>query len=153
MLLTMLSILFLFMKHPMTMGMMLLLTTTTLSLITGKLMMNFWFSYIMFLVMVGGLLILFIYMTSLTSNKKFSNFKLKILLLLVLPMMIMSYDLEKLDIQFEFMNKMKFINSLNKFVNFPANMIYLMIITYLLITLIAIIKITMKLNFPLRIKN
>nr|YP_010175364.1 NADH dehydrogenase subunit 6 [Cincticostella fusca]QSL98504.1 NADH dehydrogenase subunit 6 [Cincticostella fusca] len=64
--------LFIFMTHPLAMGLILLVQTCLVALLTGSLSPTFWFSYILFLVFLGGMLVLFIYMTSLASNEMFS---------------------------------------------------------------------------------
>nr|AIW06338.1 NADH dehydrogenase subunit 6 [Teloganodidae sp. MT-2014] len=63
--------LFFLMSHPLSMGLVLLLQTVTISILTGLMNFNSWFSYVLFLVFLGGMLILFIYMTSLAPNEKF----------------------------------------------------------------------------------
>nr|YP_009918116.1 NADH dehydrogenase subunit 6 [Torleya grandiforceps]QLP89018.1 NADH dehydrogenase subunit 6 [Torleya grandiforceps] len=60
------------MNHPLAMGLVLLIQTVLISLLTGILNSSFWMSYILFLVFLGGMLVLFIYMTSLASNEMFS---------------------------------------------------------------------------------
>nr|YP_010500043.1 NADH dehydrogenase subunit 6 [Cryptocephalus dimidiatipennis]UWV18207.1 NADH dehydrogenase subunit 6 [Cryptocephalus dimidiatipennis] len=140
-------------KHPLTLGLMLLMHTILIAILTGMMMLNFWSSYIIFLIMIGGMLILFIYMTSVASNEKFKfsyKFLVSTLFLMILPNSVFFVD------KFLLSNKLKMIETfssankintelfLNKFINFPNNMIYLMMIVYLLITLIAIVKISMK---------
>nr|YP_009995256.1 NADH dehydrogenase subunit 6 [Ochthebius puncticollis]QNP09646.1 NADH dehydrogenase subunit 6 [Ochthebius puncticollis] len=151
----MISIMFLFMMHPISMGTMLLLQTILISLITGMLNFNYWFSYILFLIMVGGMLVLFIYMTSIASNEKF-KFNTKLFMMFFIMMMlimIMSYTDLFINIMnnfnFNFMNKENYL-MLSKFYNKPSNLIMFMIIIYLFITLIAIVKITNFKMGPLR---
>nr|AZJ16980.1 NADH dehydrogenase subunit 6 [Caenis sp. JYZ-2018] len=67
-----LTSLFLFMNHPLAMGLVLLIQTLILSMSVGLLTPTFWFSYILFLVFLGGMLVLFIYVSSLASNEMFS---------------------------------------------------------------------------------
>nr|AQP28399.1 NADH dehydrogenase subunit 6 [Spinitermes sp. A TB-2017] len=69
---TMTSLMFTQMKHPMAMGLMLLMQTTMVCIISGTMYKSFWFSYILFMIMIGGMLVLFMYMTSLASNEMFS---------------------------------------------------------------------------------
>nr|AML26042.1 NADH dehydrogenase subunit 6 [Staphylinidae sp. BMNH 1274248] len=152
-----LSILFMFLNHPMTMGLILLLQTISVSLITGNLMLNFWFSYIIFLIMVGGMLVLFIYMTSIASNEMF-NFSKN--LIIIIMMMIIFMNLFLLIDPFFFTLTQSLIESVNynnkfnynlsKFFNYPSMIIIFMMITYLFITLIAVVKITKIEYGPLR---
>nr|APX40236.1 NADH dehydrogenase subunit 6 [Cryptocephalus tibialis] len=155
----MMSILSCFMNHPLTLGFILLIQTILVAILTGLMSLNFWSSYIIFLVMIGGLLILFVYMTSVASNEKFKfSFKLFLLTIFMTLMALMMLSLDN----FFFSQKFKMIEIfsmqekinpqffINKFINFPHNMIYLIIVIYLLITLIAVVKITMKTKGTLR---
>nr|QVM79228.1 NADH dehydrogenase subunit 6 [Dorcasomus pinheyi] len=155
------SIMFLFLSHPLSFGMMLLIQALIVSIITGMMNYNFWFSYILFLVMVGGMLILFIYMTSIASNEKF-KFSYK-LLLLIMTMLLMSMFMMLLDFYFFNSNLMSYdlisqnqqpsnTMSMNKFLNWPSNLILAIVIIYLLITLIMVVKITNIQYGPLRQK-
>nr|AML25916.1 NADH dehydrogenase subunit 6 [Staphylinidae sp. BMNH 1274216] len=150
-----LSLIMLLMNHPLSMGMILLMQTILISLITGLLNMNFWYSYILFLIMIGGMLILFIYMTSIASNEKF-KFSPMISLTLMITMftsiltLFMNY-FYWINFNTEMLSStMLFSISLNKFINNPSNFILFMIIIYLLITLIAVVKITNIKHGPLR---
>nr|AML26693.1 NADH dehydrogenase subunit 6 [Elateroidea sp. BMNH 1274729] len=154
-----LSFIFILSSHPMSMGFTLLVQTLLMALVTGLMTINFWFSYILFLIMVGGLMVLFIYMTSIASNEKFKTSKLMIssmTMAILSPIMI---PLTPLNLQLEFLsnelmqvktNSNSLNNYLNKFISFPSMWTYLMIISYLLIALIAIIKISELKHGPLR---
>nr|YP_009499537.1 NADH dehydrogenase subunit 6 [Aegosoma sinicum]ASL05651.1 NADH dehydrogenase subunit 6 [Aegosoma sinicum] len=156
-----LSIFFLSISHPLSFGLVLLLQTMVVSLITGLMSFNFWFSYILFLIMVGGMLILFIYMTSIASNEKFKfSFKLFIVFILFLVSLL---ALAMLDYSFpnQFLLTYDLVsqdktplnyNSMTKFINTPASFNLTMIIVYLLITLIMVVKITNIQYGPLRQK-
>nr|AFQ62217.1 NADH dehydrogenase subunit 6 [Hypomedon debilicornis] len=153
-----LSLSFLFLNHPMTLGMTLLLQTIMVSIITGMLNMNFWFSYILFLIMVGGLLVLFIYMTSIASNEMF-NYSNKIMLMMIsitILSLMMFLLLDNFFIIFEYSYKENVLliknMSLTKFFNYPSMYMVFFMIIYLFITLIAIVKITNIEFGPLRQK-
>nr|YP_010688338.1 NADH dehydrogenase subunit 6 [Mylabris phalerata]WBR65766.1 NADH dehydrogenase subunit 6 [Mylabris phalerata] len=154
-----LSILFMFMNHPLSLGMILLLQTTIISLISGQLCLNYWFSYILFLILVGGMLILFIYMTSVASNEKF-NLKISLLLFMLMAMftgLMMSffnqYTQDSLiKNELTFMENFNLNFSMIKFVSFPMNLILLFMIIYLFLALIAIVKIINRKQGPLRPK-
>nr|APX40353.1 NADH dehydrogenase subunit 6 [Cryptocephalus vittatus] len=159
-LITIMATLCCFMNHPLTLGFILLTQTILIALLTGFMSMNFWPSYIIFLVMIGGLLILFVYMTSVASNEKF-KFSFKMFMYSTLFMMMNFFTFSMIDKFLTCQNlKMNEIFSMqestkpqyfiNKFINFPLNMMYLMIVIYLLITLIAIVKISNKTKGPLR---
>nr|YP_009971770.1 NADH dehydrogenase subunit 6 [Cucujus kempi]QNG56480.1 NADH dehydrogenase subunit 6 [Cucujus kempi] len=155
---TILTFTFLFLNHPLSFGLILLIQTILVALISGSISLNFWYSYILFLIMVGGMLVLFIYMTSIASNEKFKfspKLFLSISLLIPISLFIMfinnlltpTYLNENTNF-----NNLNFSFSMNKYMNWPTNMMYFIIIIYLFITLIAVVKIT-NINYgPLRQK-
>nr|YP_009499550.1 NADH dehydrogenase subunit 6 [Anastrangalia sequensi]ASL05664.1 NADH dehydrogenase subunit 6 [Anastrangalia sequensi] len=156
------SITFLFLNHPLTLGSVLLVQTILISIITGLLTYNFWFSYILFLIMIGGMLILFIYMTSIASNEKFKfSYKLFLMMMIMLTLMFLANMIDSyfnyINLNIQDLNTMIMLKpynlSMTKFMNWPNNMIIFMMITYLLITLIAVVKITKIQYGPLRQKN
>nr|AML25793.1 NADH dehydrogenase subunit 6 [Histeridae sp. BMNH 1274329] len=146
-----LASIFMQMKHPISMGLILLLQTILISVQTGLLTYSTWFSYIMFLIMVGGMLVLFIYMTSVASNEKFS-YKINDLILpagsiILLLVIFMGPN------TFNNQNSWPLIESqLIKYLNFPSNSIIWMLMIYLLITLIAVVNISNISYGPLRQK-
>nr|YP_009175375.1 NADH dehydrogenase subunit 6 [Neuronema laminatum]AKZ17623.1 NADH dehydrogenase subunit 6 [Neuronema laminatum] len=156
----MLTFNFINMIHPLSMGLILLMQTIIISLLCGLMTYTYWFSYILFLIMVGGMLILFIYMTSLASNElfifKMNNLLYNLIIFFIFLISILLYDnffsmminLENM----QFMNMMMEENSSNliKLYNNPSMNMTLMLINYLLLTLIIVIKIT-NINYgPLR---
>nr|YP_010693162.1 NADH dehydrogenase subunit 6 [Zeugodacus diversus]WCB98408.1 NADH dehydrogenase subunit 6 [Zeugodacus diversus] len=161
------SFIFIQMNHPLAMGLMLLIQTLQICLLTGLMAKSFWFSYILFLIFLGGMLVLFIYVTSLASNEMFSlSMKLTttsamIMSLLVLIYMFMdksstTFFIQNLEMQpYHQMNILMPENalSLNKLYNFPTNLITILLMNYLLITLIAVVKITKLFYGPLRPMN
>nr|YP_009745916.1 NADH dehydrogenase subunit 6 [Sciara ruficauda]QIH95761.1 NADH dehydrogenase subunit 6 [Sciara ruficauda] len=160
-----LTFMFTLMKHPLSMGLMLLLQTLTICLITGMMNNSFWFSYILFLVFLGGMLVLFIYVTSLASNELF-NFSTK-LFLIIFSLLIITFIVhymmdstqfmfinnnEMMELNFNFLNKENYI-VIYKLYNYPTNLITLLLINYLLLTLIIVVKITDFYHGPLRNLN
>nr|UZT27202.1 NADH dehydrogenase subunit 6 [Monochamus sartor urussovii] len=151
---------FLFLNHPLSLGLILLFQTTLIALITGLMNYNYWFSYIIFLVMIGSMLILFIYMTSVASNEKF-KFSYKLLSILTI-LFWLTFLLLFLDSYYfnliltnDLVNQnfnMNFKLSMNKFLMWPMNLLFTLIIIYLLITLIMVVKITNIQSGPLRQK-
>nr|AVN68001.1 NADH dehydrogenase subunit 6 [Cosmozosteria sp. B117] len=157
------SILFTQMNHPLAMGLMLLIQTVIICMMTGLLSQSFWFSYILFLVFLGGMLILFIYVTSLASNEMF-YFSMKMLISMVLIMILLLMLINNNDmININNMEMMMHDNIyskeneltmiLTKLYNQPTNMITIMLASYLFLTLIAVVKITNISKGPLRQMN
>nr|YP_010043012.1 NADH dehydrogenase subunit 6 [Dineutus mellyi]QPC56772.1 NADH dehydrogenase subunit 6 [Dineutus mellyi] len=162
-----LSFIFMFLKHPLSMGLILLMQTILISLLSGMFAYSYWFSYILFLVMLGGMLVLFIYMTSLASNEIFhySNklFLFSMIFIMTLMMIFITIDymnfipLMKNSNMIELNNSIMFMKnemliSLNKIYNNPNSMITMILINYLFLTLIAVVKITNMKSGPLRQK-
>nr|WKU84206.1 NADH dehydrogenase subunit 6 [Talahua fervida] len=161
----MFSFMFMQMKHPLSMGMMLLIQTVMICCLSGLMTKNFWFSYVLFLIFIGGMLVLFIYVTSLASNEMFTM-SMKMIMLMMLTLIIMMMLIlftDKMILMFNSSNNemMSIMNinsyikentlNLNKLYNYPTNMITIMLINYLLITLIATIKITKLFYGPMRL--
>nr|YP_010371605.1 NADH dehydrogenase subunit 6 [Halidaya aurea]UOW81233.1 NADH dehydrogenase subunit 6 [Halidaya aurea] len=157
------NLLFMSMKHPLAMGLTLLIQTSMTSMLTGLMTKNYWFSYILFLILLGGMLVLFIYMTSLASNEMFTFSSKIIMFMLILfntAMIIYLNTDSNLMIQYKNleMNSIYKMDtyytenalSLNKLYNYPTNFMTIMLMNYLLITLIAVVKITKLFKGPLR---
>lgn len=159
-------LLFLISKHPLGIGLILIFQTILISLLSRIRAINFWFSYILFLIFVGGLLILFIYVISLASNEIF-NFSLKIFINKISLFFIFIFLLYFIDFYLlNFFNKnlesFKLEDSkiltlesrelINKIYNFPRNIITIILIIYLFLCLIAICKIINIFEGPLRPK-
>nr|YP_009383609.1 NADH dehydrogenase subunit 6 [Zelandoperla fenestrata]ARS43781.1 NADH dehydrogenase subunit 6 [Zelandoperla fenestrata] len=161
------SITFTQMNHPLAMGLMLLVQTLIICLATGMMAKSFWFSYILFLVFLGGLLVLFIYVTSLASNEMFSlSTKIIVFIsgpLVLLTLLSMSTDMlitltnylnsDMITLQSSFMYQEEATQTLLKLYNAPTSIITLMLVAYLFLTLIAVVSITNIFNGPLREKN
>nr|QUL58873.1 NADH dehydrogenase subunit 6 [Musca vitripennis] len=157
------NFIFMNIKHPLAMGLTLLIQTVLVSMLSGLMTKTFWFSYILFLVFLGGMLVLFIYVTSLASNEMFSfSSKLLISSVSIFFIAILSlYFIDKsillqytnLEIQsISNLNSYLMENSLslNKLYNYPTNLLTILLMNYLLITLIAVVKITNLFKGPLR---
>ena len=126
-------------------------------MITGILSHNFWFSYILFIVIIGGILVLFIYITSVASNEKF-KFSDKLIILITTTLILIILDqFPRYQISYNSdISISRIITiyqlSLRKYINLPSNWIIISIIIYLLVTLIAVVKITNISYGPLRQK-
>nr|YP_002916051.1 NADH dehydrogenase subunit 6 [Eriogyna pyretorum]ACN22009.1 NADH dehydrogenase subunit 6 [Eriogyna pyretorum] len=161
-----LSLMMYFLNHPLSMGLMILIQTLLTCLLSGMLIKTYWFSYILFLTFLGGLLVLFIYVSSIASNELFFfNFNLKMFILMFIFIMInlmilFFYNLKWMNLNtnnsemFNFSNLMMFFNenkiNLNKLYNNQTFMLTYLLIIYLFITLIAMVKITNIFYGPLR---
>nr|AGW80446.1 NADH dehydrogenase subunit 6 [Prosopocoilus astacoides blanchardi] len=148
------------MNHPMSLGLLLLIQSILIALISGWMNITFWYSYIMLLIMIGGMLVLFMYMTNVASNEKFSfSSALMAILIVMTTTFILSIPLidqwlanMKNQIN-EAILTLHPLTSLNKFLNFPAITMSVILIIYLLVTMIVIIKIINIKHGPLRHHN
>nr|YP_010883679.1 NADH dehydrogenase subunit 6 [Simulium jisigouense]WIV81719.1 NADH dehydrogenase subunit 6 [Simulium jisigouense] len=161
------SLIFIFMSHPLAMGFMLLTQTLLISIVTGLLSKTFWFSYILFIVFLGGMLVLFIYVTSLASNEMFMMSMKTTQLLMITLFMTTAFMLIVDNFNFSSflplldMSPLPDSNSfisentinLNKLYNYPTNFLTIMLINYLFLTLIAVVKVTNIFYGPLRPRN
>lgn len=157
------SLIFTNINHPLAIGLILLTQTVLICLLTGTIRKTFWFSYILFLIFLGGILVLFIYVTALASNEIF-----KISIKLILITFLLYFIITNLFIITDYIILNNFIRNetqtlnnlysyipensltLNKLYNFPVNLITILLINYLLITLIAVVKVTKIFHGPLR---
>nr|QJW33804.1 NADH dehydrogenase subunit 6 [Lymantria sugii] len=171
MLICSISFMMLYLNNPLSMGLMVLLQTTLICLMSGMLIKTYWFSYILFLIFLGGLLVLFIYVSSIASNELFlTSYKMKtffFMLLLMMIIMIMFFMFNEFLIMNMLMNsdminlynlknlimdnKLNKMN-LNKLYNNHTYMMMWMLMIYLFITLITVVKITNIFYGPLRSK-
>nr|WMQ77894.1 NADH dehydrogenase subunit 6 [Ourapteryx ebuleata] len=162
------SIIMLFLNHPLSIGLMILMQTLMMCLLSGMLIKTYWFSYILFLTFLGGLLVLFIYVSSIASNELFNlSFNLKMFLMMTMSLIIINqlylYFYENINWMNlsnnfsdndNFLNMMFFNNenkiNLNKLYNNHTYMIMMLLVIYLFISLVAIVKITNIFYGPLR---
>nr|YP_009350777.1 NADH dehydrogenase subunit 6 [Havilanditermes proatripennis]AQP27729.1 NADH dehydrogenase subunit 6 [Havilanditermes proatripennis] len=148
------SLMFTQMKHPMAMGLMLLMQTIMVCLISGTMYKSFWFSYILFMIMIGGMLVLFMYMTSLASNEMFSpSNKMLTPSLLILP--ILTYMMPTLTNNKEMnihstMMENEIMTTTTVMYNKMMGMMTTMLVIYMLLTLIVVVNIINVSEGPLR---
>nr|YP_009123034.1 NADH dehydrogenase subunit 6 [Austropotamobius pallipes]AJK90918.1 NADH dehydrogenase subunit 6 [Austropotamobius pallipes] len=159
------SILFSQLNHPLSMGLTLFSQTILICLSAGYYSHSFWFSYILFLIFLGGMLVLFIYMTSLASNEMFNpsfNY-LYFIFLLTLTLSFTLLFLDPLMIYSNFNLLSSSIMSMHKFnmtsllvstiYNYSPMFFTLFLINYLLLTLFVVVNVINPLSSPLRSNN
>lgn len=139
--LNILIISFFLFNHPITILILIISTTIIISILRIKFLKIIWLSLILILLILGGILILFLYLISLIPNKKII-FKKKILLLLAFGLII----------NFNTSNQVNL--SINTIINlfFPPSIRWLLfIIIYLLLTLIVVIIIIESSKAPIKL--
>nr|UAT98627.1 NADH dehydrogenase subunit 6 [Pyrops spinolae] len=93
-----------FLKHPLSMGFMLMVQTATLCAYQSTMASTPWYLYVLFLTTVGGLMIMFMYMASIASNEKFNlSIKMTMMWMVMGMMMIL---LTNTDLTMEHIYKM-----------------------------------------------
>nr|URX53199.1 NADH dehydrogenase subunit 6 [Cryptotermes mangoldi] len=142
------------MTHPLAMGMMLLMQTTTMCLISGLMHQSFWFQYILFMVFIGGMLVLFIYVASLASNEMFSlSTKMMTVSagMMMASMMLKNWTSPSSSDSVTYNTTSNEINLMtSKLYNQPSGALTILMALYLLMTLIVVVKITNVSSGPLR---
>jgi len=159
-----LCILFTRLIHPLAIGLALLLQTILICCTTGLSNISFWFSYILFLIFLGGILVLFIYVTSLASNEIFKPSMISLMIIILAsstrsfflfldPMILYHNNIIKIRsfiLDFHFCKDIELINTIYNSTNIN---ITIFIVFYLLLTLIVVVKITDRFFGPLRLSS
>nr|YP_010586092.1 NADH dehydrogenase subunit 6 [Ceraclea indistincta]UZZ43828.1 NADH dehydrogenase subunit 6 [Ceraclea indistincta] len=154
---TMVNLILMFISSPMMMMMMMILQIINMSIIIGLINKSFWYSYILFLIIIGGLMVLFIYMTSLISNNiyKFNMKKMifiSMILMLMILILIIKYNPNINNIiPIQFMNNLNNNTLMKIYNNYSMMMIFLMM-NYLFFALLVSTKIINLFYGPLRSK-
>nr|YP_010263922.1 NADH dehydrogenase subunit 6 [Halobates calyptus]UIG88072.1 NADH dehydrogenase subunit 6 [Halobates calyptus]UIG88197.1 NADH dehydrogenase subunit 6 [Halobates calyptus] len=156
MIMIMMSTIMMMLKHPLSMGFNLILITFMSSITMSMWMKYTWYSYILVLVMLGGMLVLFMYMASIASNE-IMKFSFKTMIVMMISIMIamillkeemLSYNsimIQTMDGQ-QNMSMMKLFNTQSSYLT-------IMMALYLLMTMIYVIFITNTFEGPMRKKN
>nr|YP_010341285.1 NADH dehydrogenase subunit 6 [Stenamma expolitum]UNZ99545.1 NADH dehydrogenase subunit 6 [Stenamma expolitum] len=160
--------------HPIYMTLFLIIYTLFISMILSMWTFNYMYSIILFLMMISGMLIIFLYFSSLISNEQdktqqstpyvlfLFSMNLMMIICLILSMFIPCYPLlfflkffnveNNMEIlSLFFINSSLFSNIFNIY-NYPYNNITLLCIFYLLITLFIIIKMC-NINNPISLRK
>nr|UZT27009.1 NADH dehydrogenase subunit 6 [Xylosandrus sp.] len=156
------SFLFLIFSNPLSKGYMLLLLTISTSLSASTTHLNSWFGYILFLVMVGGMLVAFIYMTSIASNEKFkfpNTSRITMFILMFLMLMLFMWNKE-MFFSFKYqhiMESQEMIKAsqsmfMNKIFSSPLSQVSIALMSYLFLVLIMVVKMTDFIKGPIRQK-
>nr|QAX91113.1 NADH dehydrogenase subunit 6 [Parrhinotermes sp. C MW-2019] len=138
------SLMFTQTKHPMAMGLILLTQTTLMCLISGTMYKSFWFSYILFMIMIGGMLVLFMYMTSIASNEMFSPSNKMITITMVMfpaiSLTMFNPTNNKEMLEFNTMTENEVMSSTMPMYEQTTGNLTTMLVLYMLLTLIVVVK-------------
>nr|YP_003331377.1 NADH dehydrogenase subunit 6 [Apatides fortis]ACM45060.1 NADH dehydrogenase subunit 6 [Apatides fortis] len=145
--LLMISTWFVIASHPLTLALIMIINTVAMAIYTGWLNMSYWYSFMLFMIMIGGMLVLIMYMTSIAANEPFDRpWKFLMIMTMFMTLMIITDSLNlnlNINTQDSFHSYSSILNlSLNKYINPNHISIIILMINYLFVTLIAIVKIT-----------
>lgn len=148
------NLIFLFIFHPLAIIFVLIIQTILISIVIYSITQFPWFSYTLILVFLGGMLILFTYISNIASNEIFKP-NIKILFpLVVAPVITILVTRPKQNLSWEAK-----LTSSNQFSNFTIFKpfsdsiipITLLIASYIILTLLTVVKIRKINQGPLRI--
>nr|UPL65634.1 NADH dehydrogenase subunit 6 [Gralliclava horrens] len=151
------SFILLWLNHPLSMGITIIFQTIIIAMISGISLGSFWFSYIIVITMLSGMLVLFIYMASIASNEKFfTSMKLISISTIFLSLSILMFIITKTHD-----NELMKINlsiptetiSLNNLFNTKYKFITMMMVLYLFFTMVVVSFIVNISEGPLRINK
>lgn len=135
-------------SHPLAIGLNLLVSTFLIAVIVGAGGIRFWMSYTLILILSGGLLVLFVYVSLLASNERFQSRWARISLLTLSIALVLGFNFKTESgvpsdvVSFEYLLKRLYGSELYR--------LTLFIILYLLITLLVVVFNTKKNSYPLR---
>nr|YP_009343067.1 NADH dehydrogenase subunit 6 [Pacifastacus leniusculus]APS87294.1 NADH dehydrogenase subunit 6 [Pacifastacus leniusculus] len=164
-LILLISFLFVRLTHPLSMGLTLFTQTIIICASSGFYSHSFWFSYILFLIFLGGLLVLFIYVSSLASNEIFtpSIYPMIFSMFIMIMALILFFFIDPMIINSNFKMvpssimssyKLNMVPSLISTIYNSSSMFFtLFLIIYLLLTLFVVVKIINIYSSPLRSNN
>nr|AZL93513.1 NADH dehydrogenase subunit 6 [Torymus sp. ZJUH_2016035] len=146
--------------HPMLMGIIMFITTMISSINLSLNFKNHWFSFLTFLILIGGMMILFLYFISFNNNMKMN---MKWMFLMSIPLKSIFMFIFMFSIYLNF-NKIMWIYNINdikmsSFENkFNLNFMYLekknmpsmIAMLYLLLTLSMIVKLCINKKIKIR---
>nr|UGS80487.1 NADH dehydrogenase subunit 6 [Nepiomorpha sp. NespEL] len=162
--LVILSSIFFISNNPLSLGLTLIFQTIMVGLMLGNLSKSFWFFYILIMIFIGGMLILFIYVTSIFPNEKFSfsqttMFKwiVTTTVLILLGFIYSKYfniSLNLVDAKISFKMTENLITSHSTKIMFSnMNSLIIFLVSYLFYCMIVVIKITSNSTGPIRMMN
>ena len=155
------SIIFLILSHPLSLGLIIIAQTLIICLNYSLLSKISWFSYILFLIFLGAIIVLFIYVASLAANEIFYQSNI-ITLFTITPLIVIFFN-DILLIPNNIINIKILSNTSNININTseilsmifrpPYFLITLFIAAYLLLTLFIVVKLRSKFTGPMWSNN
>uniref|UniRef100_A0AAU7YRS0 NADH-ubiquinone oxidoreductase chain 6 n=1 Tax=Rhopalus latus TaxID=238591 RepID=A0AAU7YRS0_9HEMI len=151
------AFIFMWLKHPISMGITIIMQTLTICMITGLILGTFWFSYLIMITMLSGMLVLFIYMASVASNEKFFTSMKLITFSMLMIMMSAIMEINETYMNNEFMKMQTSIPmeliSLTTMFNMKMKFITMSMVMFLFFTMFTVSLIVNISEGPLRVKK
>nr|ATU74762.1 NADH dehydrogenase subunit 6 [Thoradonta obtusilobata]QPK42110.1 NADH dehydrogenase subunit 6 [Thoradonta nodulosa] len=150
-----LNLMFMNTKQPMLLITIILMQTTMSTFMMSNFTKSSWFNYILMITFIGGMMVLFIYITSITPNEKNFNYMKMMPILICTSSMIMILNYKKKYLSTETsLNQSNLMSNdqlnMNMMFSYPLYSISMMLMIYLFIALIVINKISNIEKGPLR---
>nr|YP_010994967.1 NADH dehydrogenase subunit 6 [Cletus schmidti]WOZ13975.1 NADH dehydrogenase subunit 6 [Cletus schmidti] len=148
------SSIFIWLSHPISMGITIIIQTMIISMITGLILGSFWFSYIILISMLSGMLVLFIYMASVASNEKF-HMSMKMMIMVVMLMTCSLIYYLYINDNNNLINNLESTENLmlNSLFNSKMKMMTIMAVLYLFFSMITVSLIVNISEGPLRMQK
>nr|YP_009318345.1 NADH dehydrogenase subunit 6 [Angaria delphinus]AOZ71826.1 NADH dehydrogenase subunit 6 [Angaria delphinus] len=143
------------MLQPLSLGLCIMALSTSLCALISFTLSS-WYGYILFLIYIGGLLVMFAYVSALAPNNFFSSIKaISLFLVAILFFLVMISTLYTTDLKFmeysDSLCSLKTMNSSGRMLISPSNMSLMIILgVILLVNLLAVVKICYYQQGPLR---
>nr|UPX88249.1 NADH dehydrogenase subunit 6 [Sida crystallina] len=141
-------------SHPLSMGLNLLTITILIAMISGMTIKSFWLSYMLVLILLGGLLVIFIYVTLLASNELFVtkfNYLAGAMYLSIFSLFsLMKSEEVPAESGSNHNSFESFSLIITKFYSYELSKLTMFLILYLLLTLIVVVYNTKIEQSPLR---
>uniref|UniRef100_A0AAU7YSZ9 NADH-ubiquinone oxidoreductase chain 6 n=1 Tax=Rhopalus latus TaxID=238591 RepID=A0AAU7YSZ9_9HEMI len=151
------AFIFMWLKHPISMGITIIMQTLTICMITGLILGTFWFSYLIMITMLSGMLVLFIYMASVASNEKFFTSMKLITFSMLMIMMSTIMEINETYMNNEFLKTQTSIPmeliSLTTMFNMKMKFITMSMVMFLFFTMFTVSLIVNISEGPLRVKK
>lgn len=155
------AIIFIVINHPLIIGFTLMLSRIIYGVMLYLLNSSSWFIYILVIIFVRGVIVIFIYISSLSSNEPITFsfttlYKINFIFLIISPLFILTKQLKTNYLTINLINQIFFQSSINliyKTYNKILLEITILLTIYLLVVLIVAIKIVNNFKIPLRSKK
>nr|WDW26458.1 NADH dehydrogenase subunit 6 [Branchinella kugenumaensis] len=140
----MVTSLMLFLNHPLSFALSLFVQTLLICLIISQ--VSYWVPLILFLIFLGGILVMFMYVASLSSNEKFS-FDISSFMIVMVSSSIFYLMMEKNP---TIINEENFVEQIESIINLSSSLMYIFMTIYLFLALILIVEFLNMNKKPLR---